>query len=64
MTNGSIRPIDKTLTDATTPGQNGPGSNTNQGVLHIPQITKTGATSLDSLISYLGHSLGGGLNPQ
>ncbi len=29
--------IDRTLSSATTPGDSGPGSNGNEGVLHIPQ---------------------------
>ena len=33
----SIWPIDKAISDATTPGQSGPGSDGNQGVLRIPQ---------------------------
>ena len=35
MSNSSIWPIDKTLSGATTPGQSGPGSKGNEGVLHI-----------------------------
>ena len=48
-----------TLSGTTTPGQNEPGSNDNEGVLHIPQITKARASPPDSLLTYLGHSLGG-----
>ena len=33
----SIWSIDRILSDATTLGQNGPGSNGNEGVLYIPQ---------------------------
>ena len=56
MSNSSIRPIDRTLSGATTPGQSGPGSNGNQGVLHIPQISRiTGDSSSDCLISNPGH---------
>ena len=34
-------------------------SDGNEGVLHIPQISSTtGASLLDCLVSYLGHSLG------
>ena len=33
----SIWPIDIALSDATIPGQSGPGSNGNEGVLHIPK---------------------------
>ena len=32
----SIWPIDRTLSGATTPGQSGPGSDGNTGVLRIP----------------------------
>ena len=32
----SIWPLDRTLSDATTPGQSVPESNGNEGVLHIP----------------------------
>ena len=55
----SIWPIDKTLSDATTPGQSGPGSNCNEGVLHIPQSSGiTGTPPPDCLVSYPEHSLG------
>ena len=33
----SIWPIGKTLSGATTPGQSGPGSDGNEGVVRIPQ---------------------------
>ena len=55
----SIWPIDRTLSGATTLGQNGLGSNGNKGVLHIPQISKAGAMLLDCLESYVGHLLVG-----
>ena len=56
----SIQPIDRALSGATTPGQSGPGSNGNEGVLHIPQSSSTAGTSpSDCLVSYPGHSLGG-----
>ena len=32
-----IQQIDRTLSGGTTPGQSGPGSDDNKGVLHIPQ---------------------------
>ena len=58
----SIQPIDKALSGATTPGQSGPGSNGNEGVLHIPQSSSiTGTPPSDHLVSYPGHSLGGGV---
>ena len=57
----SIGPRDRILSDATTPGQSGPGSNGNKGILCIPQSSSiTGASPLDYLVSYLGHSLRGG----
>ena len=44
---------------ATTPGQSGPGSNGNKGVLLIPQSSSsTGTSPSDCLVSYTGHSLG------
>ena len=36
LLNSSIWPIDMTLTVTTTLGQSGPGSNSNEGVLHVP----------------------------
>ena len=60
----SIWPIDRTLSGATTPCQNRPGSNGNEGVLHILQISKAGASPSNCLMSYPGHSLWGwGLTP-
>ena len=48
------------LSGATTPGQSGPGSDGNEGVLHIPQSSSIAGTSpSDCLVSYSGHSLGG-----
>ena len=36
----------------------GPGSDDNEGVLHIPQSSMiTGTSPSDCLVSYLGHSL-------
>ena len=40
-----------------TPVQSGPGTNDNEGVLHITQSSKTEASPSDCLESYLGHSL-------
>ena len=37
--NSSIWPINGNLTDTTTPGQSGPKSKGNEGVLHIPQAS-------------------------
>ena len=48
----------RTLSGATTPGQSGPGSDGNKGVLSIPQSSSiTGTSPSDCLVSYLGHSL-------
>ena len=55
----SIQPIDRALSGATTPGQRGHGSNSNKGMLHIPQSPSIAGTSpSDCLVSYPGHSLG------
>ena len=55
----SIWPINKIISNATTPGQNGTGSNGNEGVLHIPRSANIIGTSLfDCLVSYPEHSLG------
>ena len=54
----SIYPIDRALSGATTPGQSGPGSNGNEGVLRISQGPSiTGTLTSDCLVSYPGHSL-------
>ena len=57
MLNSSIRPIERILTEVTTPGQSGPGNNSNEEVLHFSQSYKTGLSPSDGLISYLGHLL-------
>ena len=52
-------PIGRTLSGATTSGQRLPGSDGNEGALHIPQSSSITENSLsDCLESYLGHSLG------
>ena len=52
------------LSGATIPGQTGSGSNGNKGVLHIPQSPSiTGTSPTDCLVSYPGHSFGGGSYP-
>ena len=64
MSNSSIRLIDRILSGVTTPGQNGPGSNGNEGLLHIPLSSSiTGASSSDCFVSYPGHSFRGGSYP-
>ena len=61
MWNRSIWLFDRTLSGATTPGQSGPGSDYNEEVLHILQsFSITRASPSDGLVSYLGHSSGGG----
>ena len=54
--------MNRTQSTATTPGQSGPGGNGNEGVRHIPQISKAGASLSDCLMSYPGHSLVGVLS--
>ena len=59
MSNGSIWPIDKTLSSATTPGQIRPGNNCCEGVLRIPQSSSiTGASPSGCLVSYPRHTFG------
>ena len=56
----SIWPIDGTLSGATTPSQLGPGSDSNEGILWIPQSSSLiGTLPSDCLASYPGHLLGG-----
>ena len=50
----SIWPINRTLSDSTTPGQTGPGSNDNKRVLLVPQISKDVASSEKDLMSNPG----------
>ena len=57
MSNNSIRSIDRTLSGATTVGHSGPGSNGNEGVLHIPQSFSVEVLQWYDLVSYSGHSL-------
>ena len=54
--------MDRTLQGATSPEETGPGSNGNQGELHIPQISKAGASPSDGLIPYPEHSMGSGVS--
>ena len=52
------------LSGATILGQSRPGSNGNEGVLHIPQSSSiTGTSPSDCLVSYQGHLLGEGSYP-
>ena len=59
----SIWHIDRTLSGVITPGSDWPETNGNEGVLHIPEISKAGASLSDGLMSYLGYSLGRGVLP-
>ena len=55
MLNSFIWAIDRTLLGDTTPGQSGPGSDGNEGVIRIPQTSSiTEASSWDGLVSYQG----------
>ena len=52
----SIWPINRTLSGVTTPGQSGPESDGNKGVLCVPQNSSiTGALPSDCLVLYPGH---------
>ena len=56
--NSSIWPIDRTISGTIIPGQSGPGSDSIEVVLCIPQSSNiTGASPSDCLVFYLGHSL-------
>ena len=46
-------------TGTTTPDQIGVGSNCNEGVLNIPQISRSRASLSDCLVSHPGHLFGG-----
>ena len=58
MSNSSIWPIDRTLLDATTPGESRLESDSNKGVFHIPQSLRARASPSNSLVSYPWHVLG------
>ena len=52
MSHSSTWPIDRTLSGATTQGQNEPGSDGNEGVLRIPQSSSIiEASPSDCLVS-------------
>ena len=61
----SIKPIDRALSGATTPGQGGPGSNGHEVVLCIPQSPSiTGTLTSYFLVSYQDtHRVGWGSYP-
>ena len=59
MSNSFIWPIDRALSQATSPGESGPRSDCNEGVLRISKSSCiAGASPSDCLVSYTGHSLG------
>ena len=47
--NISTEPLKGTLTETSTPGQSEPGSNGNEGVLHIPHSSRTEDSPLDAV---------------
>ena len=54
----SIWPTDRTLSGATTSGQSELWSDTNEGILYIPQSSSiTGTLPSDCFVSYTGHSM-------
>ena len=55
--------LDGTLTGTITLGEDGPGSDGNEGVLHILQNSRTEASPSDGLVPYPGHLLGEELTP-
>ena len=60
----STRPIDRTLSGPITQGQRGRGSDGNERVLRIPQISSIDRTSpSDCLVSNPGQTFGEGGNP-
>ena len=60
MSNSSIGHIDRTLLGTTTPGQSGPGTDGNEGLLCIPQKSSiTGASPSDCFVSHF-RTFGGG----
>ena len=60
MSYSSISPIDRMLSGATSPSQSGPGTNGNEGILHIPKSSKAKASPSDAFLSFPGHLLGVG----
>ena len=49
--------IDGTRSGSTSPDQSGPGSDGNQGILHIPHSCRTGGSPSNSFVLYLEHLL-------
>ena len=61
MKNSSIWPINRTLLSTAILGQTERGSNGNEGVLNISQISKAGGSTSNYLLSYSLYSLERGL---
>ena len=59
FSNGSIWPIDGTLTGTTTPGQSGSESNDNEVVFHTCLNSKTGAWPWEAVLCPTLHTLFG-----
>ena len=57
----SIWPIDRTLSSASTPGQSGPRSDSNEGVLHIPKKLQHCWNLTIRLFSVISTTLIGGI---
>ena len=53
--------MDRTVLDTTTQGQSGPGRYINEGILYIPQSSKTRASPLNDLVLYPGRSVEWGI---
>ena len=63
IVNISIWPVGVIQIATIIPGQCGPGGNSGEDVLYIPQSSRNRASPLDGLVTYAGHSLQGGLTP-
>ena len=65
MSNSSIWPMNRLLSGATTPGQNGPRSDIDEVLFCIPQSLKiTGASPWNCLMSYTEHPKWRDIAPQ
>ena len=61
MSNSSLWPIDKTLSGATTPGQSAPESDSNEGILCIPQNSSITEVSPSNYFSVISRTFVGGV---
>ena len=55
--------MERILTRTASPAQRGLTSNSNDGILHIPQNSRIGASPLDGSVSYPGYSFWMGVLP-